>query len=55
MVKGAAFLGWKSLRSLSSKDGLGRRWAMSRYWQERNARTEKIPAIIKQVMREASQ
>jgi hypothetical protein len=34
MVKGAALLGWTHLRSVNSKAGLGRRWAMIRYWDE---------------------
>lgn len=33
MVKGAALLGWKDLRGLWSKEGIGRRWGMQKYWE----------------------
>jgi len=34
MLIGARSLGWDSLRALGSAEGLGRRMALSRYWQE---------------------
>lgn len=34
MLLGAHHLGWRTLRSLGSKDGLGRRWALEAYWQQ---------------------
>jgi hypothetical protein len=40
MVKGAALLGWKDLRGLWSKEGIGRRWAQTAYWN----REKKAPA-----------
>lgn len=36
MIRGAQQLGWNTLRSLGSKDGLGRRWALEAYWQAQN-------------------
>lgn len=36
MVKGAARLGWESLRGINSAEGLGRRWARAAYWQTQN-------------------
>lgn len=36
MVRGAAQLGWKDLRGLWSKEGIGRRWAQAAYWQREN-------------------
>ena len=40
MVKGAALLGWKDLRGLWSKEGIGRRWAQTAYWN----REKRAPA-----------
>lgn len=42
MVRGAAQLGWKDLRGLYSKEGIGRRWAQTAYW---NA-TKKAPTQL---------
>lgn len=33
MIAGARELGWRDLKSLGSKDGLGRRWALEAFWQ----------------------
>ena len=40
MVRGAALLGWKDLRGLYSKEGIGRRWAQTAYWN----REKRAPA-----------
>lgn len=42
MVRGAALLGWSDLRGLWSKEGIGRRWATTRYWQSQN----RAPATV---------
>lgn len=34
MIRGAMALGWRDLKSIGSKDGLGRRWSLERYWQD---------------------
>lgn len=39
MILGAQQLQWDSLRSLGSKDGLGRRWALEAHWQ----RMKRVP------------
>lgn len=36
MVKGAAALGWQDLRAVNSRDGLGRRMAMAKFWETEN-------------------
>lgn len=50
MVKGAARLGWKSLRGVSSQDGLGRRWAQAAYWQSQNA--AELPQSVRDIFRQ---
>lgn len=55
MIRGAQLLGWRSLVSLGSKEGVGRRWALEAYWRTQNQRGVRMPEIIKQVMREAGQ
>lgn len=53
MLKGAQQLGWKDLRSLGSKEGLGRRWAQEAYWQAHNQnkhagkQLEGVAAVLK--------
>lgn len=41
MIAGARELGWHDLKSLGSKDGLGRRWALERYWQTQKGAPKK--------------
>lgn len=45
MIVGARLLNWTSLRSLGSKDGLGRRWALTRYWQSENKKPDRLSQI----------
>ena len=48
---GAQLMGWTSLRSLGSADGLGRRMASAKFWEsEKRApqRLESLGAILKQ-------
>ena len=45
MLAGARLLGWRSLRSLGSKDGLGRRWALARYWQSENRKPDRLASV----------
>jgi len=46
MVKGAALLGWKDLRGLYSKEGIGRRWAQTAYWnREKRAPAKTLNAL----------
>jgi len=45
MVKGAALLGWKDLRGLYSKEGIGRRWAQTAYWN----RTKRSGPTLEQI------
>ena len=50
MVKGAAALGWQDLRTINSKDGLGRRMAIARYWQSEHhqkPQLESLAAVLK--------
>jgi hypothetical protein len=51
MVQGAALLGWKDLRGLYAKEGIGRRWAQTAYWrsQDRKApeRLTSVAAALK--------
>lgn len=42
MVRGAALLGWKDLRGLWSKEGIGRRWATTKYWESQNRAPAKV-------------
>lgn len=55
MLAGARQLGWRSLRSLGSKDGLGRRLAESAYWQRQNAKRPKDPQPIARIFAELAQ
>ena len=51
MLKGAQVLKWRSLTSLGSKEGLGRRWAVEAYWREHNAQRKwKAPERLKSVL-----
>ena len=36
MMAGAKLLGWRSLLGLNSADGLGRRMALSKFWESEN-------------------
>lgn len=46
MVKGAALLGWKDLRGLYAKEGIGRRWAQTAYWhQQKRAPAETLESV----------
>ena len=52
MLDGAAILHWRNLRSLGSKDGAGRRWALEAYWQHVNherprERMESLATVLK--------
>lgn len=51
MLAGATLLGWHSLRSLGSAEGLGRRMAIQRYWQDQNKRPAKLPERVKAILR----
>lgn len=50
MIAGAQLLHWTSLKSLGSADGLGRRWALARYWQEQNRHPAKLPERVKSIL-----
>lgn len=50
MVKGAALLGWKDLRGLWSKEGIGRRWAQTAYWNQQKKRAP-VPQALKDIFR----
>lgn len=51
MLDGAKGLGWRSLKGLGSKDGLGRRWAVEAYWRAQNAeRKVKMPTRMKAIL-----
>ena len=48
---GAQLMGWTSLRSLGSADGLGRRMASAKFWESEKrapARLESLGAILRQ-------
>lgn len=45
MIAGARLLGWTSLRSLGSKDGLGRRWAMAKFWETENRQPDRLASV----------
>ena len=51
MVRGAAALGWQDLRTVNSADGLGRRMAMARYWQEQQKHPTKLPERVRAILR----
>lgn len=52
MLLGATRLGWRSLRSLGSRDGLGRRLAEAAYWTHQNSRRTKQPQPIANIFAE---
>ena len=45
MLEGARLLRWTTLRSLGSAEGLGRRWALERYWQETNRAPSRLASL----------
>jgi hypothetical protein len=45
MIRGAALLGWKDLRGLYSKEGIGRRWALTAWWH----RQKRAPADLERL------
>jgi len=46
MIAGAQRLGWRDLKSLGSKEGLGRRWALEAFWQsEKRAPAKTLNAL----------
>ena len=49
MIRGAQALGWKSLRSLGSAEGLGRRMAIQQFWKagEKEPVAESLRSIFK--------
>ena len=51
MLAGARLLGWTSLRSLGSKDGLGRRWALAKFWEQENHTPTKLPERVRAILR----
>lgn len=53
MLLGAEWLGWSSLRSLGSKAGLGRRWAIEAYWRAENNRKTPLPESLGSILRKA--
>ncbi len=50
MVRGAALLGWKDLRTVNSAEGLGRRMAMAKYWETENRKPAKLPERVKSIL-----
>ena len=50
MLVGAQLLHWNTLRSLGSKDGLGRRWALAKYWESENHKPAKTPERLKAIL-----
>lgn len=46
MLQGAQVLGWRDLVSLGSKEGTGRRWATSAYWdRQKRAPAETLESV----------
>lgn len=45
MIVGAQLLGWTSLRSLGSKDGLGRRWALTKFWDGEKKSPKRLESL----------
>jgi hypothetical protein len=45
MLVGAQLLGWTSLRSLGSKDGLGRRWALTKFWDSEKRQPKRLESL----------
>ena len=52
MLGGARLLGWRSLRSLGSAEGLGRRMAETAYRHEQQRQNVKLPERVKRILRE---
>ena len=51
MLRGAKVLGWRSLKGLAGKDGVGRRWAVEAYWRAQNAeRKVQMPTRMKAIL-----
>jgi hypothetical protein len=52
MLLGAQELGWRSLKGLGSRDGLGRRWARNAFWngQKRGKPLESLGAVLRRAM-----
>ena len=48
---GAQLMGWTSLRSLGSADGLGRRMASAAYWRHQEKHPAKLPDQLKTILR----
>lgn len=53
MLRGAMKLGWKSLISLGSKEGSGRRMAIEAYWKA--TKREKAPELLRDIFRRLAQ
>lgn len=51
MLQGAMLMRWSSLTSLGSADGLGRRMALTRYWQEQQKHPAKLPERVRAILR----
>lgn len=51
MLKGAHALGWTSLRGLSGPEGIGRQWALQKYWASVNRKAQPLPDSVKDVLR----
>lgn len=45
MLAGAQLLHWTSLKSLGSQDGLGRRWALTAFWQSENRQPDRLASV----------
>ena len=52
MIRGAHLLGWTDLRAVNATDGVGRRWALTAYWQEQNRHGGKIPERVRKILRD---
>ena len=48
---GAQLMGWTSLRSLGSAEGLGRRMASAAYWRHQEKHSAKLPDQLKTFLR----
>ena len=55
MLSGAKALRWRSLKSLGSAEGLGRRMAEQAYWQAQNQRKPGLPESVKAILRQVIQ
>lgn len=51
MIRGAKLLGWNSLKSLGSAEGLGRRMAIQQFWKagKREAPAESVRDIFRRM------